>query len=122
MHILLVEDHGESRDVLAKLLGHCGHTVAVAGDIFGASRQLEVMPFDVLLCDLGLPDGEAFDLARRTKQLQRAKRMVALTGRESAEDRQRAESSGFDHYLTKPFDFHELRALLGQMEPLLLNP
>ncbi len=81
-----------------------------------------VMPFDVLLRDLGLPDGDAFDLARRAKLLQRAKRMFALTGRDSAEDRQRAKSAGFDHYMTKPFDFHELRALIAQSKPVLLNP
>ncbi len=112
MQILVVEDHTESRGVLANLLIHCGHEVAVAGTLEEAAAQLETAPVDVLLCDLGLPDGDAFGLAADAKARQRAKKMVALTGRESDGDRERGRQAGFDHYLTKPFDFHELRALL----------
>ena len=59
MQILLLEDHGESRDIIAKLLVHCGHTVTVASNLEEASDLLEKMPFEVLLSDIGLPDVDA---------------------------------------------------------------
>jgi DNA-binding response OmpR family regulator len=113
--ILLVEDHGESRTTFARLLSHWGHTVAIAGTLREADTLLKETPYDVLLSDIGLPDGEAFQLVGRAKEAHRVKRAMAVTGRERPEDRELSLRAGFDYYLTKPVDFHELRNLLAQL-------
>jgi len=71
--------------------------------------------FDVLLSDIALPDGSGYDVVQEAKQKQRVK-SVALTGFDRAEDIQRGKEAGFDFYLTKPVDFAELRAVLGQID------
>ncbi len=114
MNILLVEDHGESRTTVARLLSHWGFRVEVAGSLQEANGLLSTGRYDVLLSDIGLPDGEALQLVGRAKQGERIKKALALTGREQPDDRERCLSAGFDHFLTKPLDFHELRGLLAE--------
>ncbi|MEY2547744.1 MAG: two-component system, OmpR family, response regulator QseB, partial [Verrucomicrobiota bacterium] len=62
---------------------------------------------------LGLPDGDGLDLVAKAKALQPKIKTIALTARGSQSDYERGKKAGFDHYLTKPFDFHELRTLLS---------
>ena len=112
VNILLVEDHEDTRTVLANLLEHAGHHAIVASGYTEALRFLVRVPADVLLCDLGLPDGDGLDLASKAKALRPKIRTIALTARASLADKELGRQAGFDHYLTKPFDFHQLRTLL----------
>jgi CheY-like chemotaxis protein len=68
----------------------------------------------VALLDIGLPDMNGYELARRLRQLPGGERMtlIAATGWGQQQDRQRAFDAGFDHHLTKPIDFDQLRLLL----------
>jgi DNA-binding response OmpR family regulator len=66
----------------------------------------------VLICDLGLPDGDGLDVVVVAKQLNPDIRAIALTARDSDDDYKAGFESGFDHYLPKPVDFGELRRLL----------
>jgi DNA-binding response OmpR family regulator len=113
MNILIVEDHQDTRRVLSTLLRRADHEVITATGVSDALQLLENMRVNVLLSDLGLPDGDGLDLVTKAKRLQPKIKAVALTARESKTDYQRGQEAGFDHYLTKPFDFHELRTLLG---------
>ena len=113
MNILLVEDHDDSRAVLSTLLTHCGHEVATAANVQDALLLLNHLHFDVLVSDIGLPDGSGLDLVIEAKKRQRWKKTVALTGHEQGEEKERGLRAGFDEYLTKPFDFHQLRSLLA---------
>lgn len=113
MNILIVEDHQDTRRVLSTLLRRADHEVISASGVGDALQLLENMRVNVLLSDLGLPDGDGLDLVAKAKTIQPELQAIALTGRESATDLQRGRKAGFDHYLTKPFDFHELRTLLG---------
>ncbi len=112
MKILLVEDHDDTRCVLARLLDRFGHGVTPAATVADARRLLHELQFDVLLSDIGLPDGTGFDLVAEAKQL-RPMKAVALTAWASDEDRERGRRAGFDHYLTKPLDCARLRSLLA---------
>jgi two-component system response regulator TctD len=112
VNILLVEDHQDTSTVLSTLLKHCGHRAIVANGYAEALRMLVRVPADVLLCDLGLPDGDGLDLIGKAKTLRPGIRTIALTARASQADKKLGLEAGFDHYLTKPFDFHELRTLL----------
>jgi CheY-like chemotaxis protein len=114
VNILLVEDHEDSREVLSKLLIYCGHEVATAANIRDALLLLGDLRFDVLVSDIGLPDGSGLDLVAEAKKLQPWKKTVALTGHERDGEKERGLLAGFDEYLTKPFDFHQLRSLLAE--------
>ncbi len=113
MRILLVEDHEDSRDILANLLARCGHDVNTAGSVQDAIDLMNAFEFEGLICDIGLPDGNGLDLAAEARRRQEWKRIVALTGRERDDEKERGLAAGFDAFLSKPFDLHELRTLFA---------
>ena len=113
MHILLVEDHTDTRVVLSRLLNRCGHHVAMAANVRDALTLLGNMRFDVLLSDIGLPDGDGLQLVCEARKRQPLKRAVALSALATDEDRERGLRAGFDDYLTKPLDFRRLRTVLA---------
>lgn len=112
MNILLVEDHTDTRRVLSSLLGRSGHEILTAKGVNEALEVLSTTRVNVLLSDLGLLDGDGLDLVGKAKTLQPKIKAIALTARGSEKDLELGKKAGFDHYLTKPFDFHELRTLL----------
>jgi DNA-binding response OmpR family regulator len=111
--VLLVEDHGETRSVLTGLLGRSGHEIAAAGTVQEALALLEAAPFEVLICDIGLPDGSGIEVLAEARKRDGWKKLVALTAHDDTEERERGLLAGFDEYLTKPFEYYELRSLLG---------
>jgi DNA-binding response OmpR family regulator len=113
VNILLVEDHTDTRRVLSSLLGRSGHEIVTAQGITDALQLLAHIQVNVLLSDLGLADGDGLDLVAKAKALQPRIQAIALTARGSEKDYEIGKKAGFDHYLTKPFDFHELRTLLN---------
>lgn len=115
MNILVVEDHQDTRRVLSTLLGRGGHEILTASGVNEAIKILENMRVNVLLSDLGLGDGDGLELVAKAKALQPKICGIALTARSSTDDLERGKKAGFDHYLTKPFDFHELRTLLAMV-------
>lgn len=114
LRILVVEDHGETRQTLSRLLGHFGHEISVADGTQSARAIVESKKFDVVLSDIGLPDGSGYEVIAHAKRTQSVKG-VALTGLDQEEDIRRAKEAGFDFHLAKPVDFHELRTVLGQI-------
>ena len=113
VNILLVEDHTDTRRVLSSLLGRSGHEILTAKGVTEALDVLSTTRVNVLLSDLGLADGDGLDLVGKAKTLQPKIKAIALTARGSNNDLEAGKKAGFDHYLTKPFDFHELRTLLS---------
>jgi PAS domain S-box-containing protein len=116
LRILLVEDHGDTRHTLARLLTHFGHQISVADNMQMALEAMAAQTFDVVLCDIGLPDGSGYEIISQAKRKQKLKG-VALTGFGTEEDIRRGKEAGFDFHLTKPVDFHELRTVLAQVDP-----
>ena len=116
MNILIVEDHQDTRRVLSNLLGRAEHEVISASGETEALQLLANMRVNVLLSDLGLQDGDGLNLVAKAKNLQPKIKAIALTARTSPKDQERGRKAGFDHYLTKPFDFHELRMLLAALK------
>jgi CheY-like chemotaxis protein len=74
---------------------------------------------DVIILDIALPDSSGYEIARllRSDPSFSHTLIIALTGYGSAEDRRRAKEAGFDHHLTKPIKFPELRSLLSRGVP-----
>ena len=98
--------------MLTALLGRSGYRIISANRAEKAVELLGQMRFDVLLSDLGLPDGDGLDVVRKAKALQPHIRAIALTARGSEDDYRLGREAGFDDYLTKPFDLQQLRAAL----------
>ncbi len=99
--------------MLSGLLQHCGHNPISANSVTEALELLAHNQVDVLLSDLGLPDGDGLELVAQAKKMQPGLTAIALTARGSEHDLELGERAGFDHYLTKPFDFHQLRTILN---------
>jgi hypothetical protein len=94
---------------------YCGHQVSTAANVHDALTLIGGFRFEIMLCDIGLPDGSGLELVAEAKKRQPSTKTVALTGRDQIEDRELGLKAGFDEYLTKPFDFHHLRSLLGEV-------
>jgi hypothetical protein len=114
LRILVVEDHGDTLEALSRLLTHFGHEISVADDAESARKIIHSKEFDVVLADIALPDGSGYDVVAEAKR-KRPVKAVALTGFGTPDDIERGKEAGFDFHLTKPVDFHELRAVLGQI-------
>ena len=108
--VLVVEDNVSAADSLAELLEMMGNEVRVARDgTSGLALARELLP-DLVLCDIGLPDLDGYEVARefRGDPLLRAVRLVALTGYTQPDEIERALAAGFDAHLGKPTDVRQL--------------
>jgi len=114
LHLLLVDDHTDTRLVLSRLLSKCGHEVATTDSEQGALKLLESGRFDALISDIGLPDGDGYDLVREAKR-RLPLSAIALSGYGTEEDVRRSLEAGFDYHLTKPVDLNGLRSLLQKI-------
>ena len=114
LRLLLVDDHADTRAVLSRVLTKFGHQMTTADSAQGALKRLESDRFDVLISDIGLPDGNGYDLVREAKRRQSLK-AVALSGFGTEEDVRRSLEAGFDYHVTKPVDINGLRSLLQKL-------
>jgi hypothetical protein len=114
LRILVVEDHNDTLQALSRLLSHFGHEISLADTAQSALNTIDSKELDVVLCDIALPDGNGYDVVAQAKR-KRPVKAVALTGFSTPDDIKRGQQAGFDFHLTKPVDFHELRAVLGQI-------
>ncbi|HMA06432.1 MAG TPA: response regulator, partial [Ramlibacter sp.] len=117
--IVVVEDNVDAADTLAALLRLSGHRVDVAFDgPSGLDLIMRLRP-QVVLCDIGLPGMDGYELARQVREQGQlpAPLMIALTGYDGANDRSRARAAGFDHHLAKPADVAALEHLIGTAAP-----
>lgn len=116
--VLIVEDHHDARTTMRMLLSlGYGHTVYEAADgESGLKCALELKP-DVALIDLGLPDLDGKDVARRIRAHfdKREMLLIALTGYDSAEDQRLALEAGFDIHLVKPVTSSALQRILEDL-------
>jgi PAS domain S-box-containing protein len=116
LHILLVEDHQDTRRTLSRLLTHFGHDVVTADNVERAMDIIGSNNIDVVLCDIGLPDGSGYEVAAQARANGGIK-AIALTGFGTEKDVRRSKEAGFDFHLVKPVNFHELQTVLDQVAP-----
>jgi PAS domain S-box-containing protein len=100
--ILLVEDHPDTARVLCRLLGASGYDVRPAHSVAEAREVLAHWTPDLMVSDLGLPDGSGHELMRELRGRAPTVRGIAVSGYGTTEDVQRSEESGFARHLTKP--------------------
>jgi signal transduction histidine kinase len=102
--ILLVEDNGDTAQTMKMLLSECGYVVETAGDVRQALKAVESASFDLLLSDLGLPDGSGIDLMQELRRRGNALKGIALSGYGQEQDIRRSKDAGFSAHLVKPAD------------------
>lgn len=102
LHILLVEDHGVTAMMMRMVLTSEGHTVETAGGMATALELASQHTFDLLISDLGLPDGSGHDMLRELRARGHEFPGIALSGYGREEDVRRSDQAGFAIHLTKP--------------------
>jgi CheY-like chemotaxis protein len=119
LSILCVEDHYDTAEAMCLLLQMEGHTVQLAGDIGSAVNLARGGRFDLLLCDVGLPDGDGRQLLRQLRQEpgHADLRGIILSAHGMEQDVESAMAAGYDAYLKKPVQMGELLALVKQVCP-----
>ncbi|WP_071361933.1 hybrid sensor histidine kinase/response regulator [Massilia timonae] len=115
LRVLVVDDNVDAAQMLATLLEMNGYEVDIEYDGQGALASAVQAPPDVALLDIGLPDIDGHELARRLRAMPETTQavLVALTGYGQVEDQQRAYKAGFDHHMAKPADLAKLLELLA---------
>jgi CheY-like chemotaxis protein/anti-sigma regulatory factor (Ser/Thr protein kinase) len=110
LRILLVEDHADSARIMARLLRRLGHVVHVVDTVAAGVSLFEREPIDLVLSDLGLPDGTGIDLLRRINHKHdRPVVSIALSGYGMDDDVRKSLAAGFRKHLTKPVNFTHLQ-------------
>ncbi|PYJ73774.1 MAG: hypothetical protein DME72_04955 [Verrucomicrobia bacterium] len=112
--LLLVEDHIDTARALVRLLEDRGYNVESVPTVTAALQVFEQEKFDLLLCDLGLPDGTGFDLIEKIQKT-RTIPAIALSGFGMQQDVERAEQAGFKTHLTKPVNLQKLEATIQRL-------
>jgi CheY-like chemotaxis protein len=107
VRVLVVDDHGDARDLLTAVLDERGAEVHAVGSVGDALAVLRTTWVDVLLTDIGLPNASGYDLIRDVRALEREHGgqlpAIALTAYAGPDDRERALAAGFVSHVTKPF-------------------
>ncbi len=117
MDILLVEDNPDAAESLVLLLELLGHGVRHVREGRAALEAVAASSPALMLVDIGLPDMDGYEVARRVRACPELRRvvLVALTGYGADEDRRRAGEAGFDHHLVKPVEPSVLEDLVTRL-------
>jgi len=113
LHVLVVDDDAEVREVIADALTSEGHRSLACADAASALRALESEPFDVVLTDLGMPGIGGWGVAAAVKRLRPGTPVGLVTGWGEAVDPTEAAARGVDFVVAKPFELGQLRAVLA---------
>ncbi|MFC0397120.1 hybrid sensor histidine kinase/response regulator [Paraburkholderia rhizosphaerae] len=107
LSILMIEDHEDTAEVMAQLIRTLGHEVTVVGRVADALAATQTASFDLIVSDVGLPDGTGIDFVRAFRERSDVP-AIALTGFGTDEDIRRCLDAGFNAHLTKPVNFTQL--------------
>jgi signal transduction histidine kinase/ActR/RegA family two-component response regulator len=122
LKILVVDDNVDAAKMLAMWLDAVGHDVVTENESTKALTLVESVRPDLCLIDIGMPEMDGNELARRLSRQERRRQMtlVAVTGYGQEQDRKTAMDAGFDHHLVKPVDLTKLSELIATL-PALRN-
>lgn len=114
LRIFIVENHPDTLLGLTMYLEQEGHTILSAHTIREALDAMPKEEFDVLLSDIGLPDGDGWELLRRAA-LPESVYTIAMSGFGMNADRLKSRDAGYKQHLLKPFNPDELSAILAEV-------
>lgn len=119
MRLLLVEDNQRLAETTRQGLEKETFTVDCFGTVSESEAAIEAVTYDVIILDLGLPDGDGLDLLKRLRREKNSTPVLVLTARDGVGERVRGLDSGADDYLLKPFAMEEL---VARIRALLRRP
>ncbi len=114
LRLLVVEDHADTARVLSLLLRRAGFVVNLAHSVTAALELAEREPFDLLVSDLGLPDGTGHDLMRQLRS-HRPVPGIAMSGFGMEEDLRKSKEAGFSEHLVKPISAQKLEQCIRRI-------
>lgn len=110
MRVLIVEDEAPLSKEINNFLQEENMIADIASSLRNASEQIAINPYDFILLDLGLPDGDGMQLFEDIRRYQESPIVIILTARSETQDRIKGLEKGADDYLPKPFSLLELKA------------
>lgn len=119
MRLLVVEDEPRMAELLRAALERAGFVADTVATVSDGQATLAVNPYDAVVLDLGLPDGDGLDLLRELRRAGNLIPILILTARDAIEDRVGGLDAGADDYLVKPFAMSEL---IARVKALLRRP
>lgn len=119
MRLLLLEDSKRLQELLSESLATAGYKLDVASTIAELFSMIEAINYDLLIVDLGLPDGDGLSAIKRLRARGTTAPILIITARGGVDDRVSGLDSGADDYLIKPFNHSEL---LARVRALLRRP
>jgi DNA-binding response OmpR family regulator len=119
MRLLIIEDEARIVEILRSALSRSGFAVDAVGRCGDARAALEVNPYDAVILDLGLPDGDGLVLLKDMRARGNAVPVLVLTARDAVEHRVAGLDTGADDYLIKPFAMSEV---VARIKALLRRP
>lgn len=120
LRLLLVDDHADSMRVLQRLLEMEGYDVQSASNVAEAVALASSHPFDLVISDLGLPDGSGLELMRELRK-RHGLSGIALTGSDDTETVSRSRAAGIRQLLVKPIDLPKLHSAIEHATGVLTH-
>jgi DNA-binding response OmpR family regulator len=115
MRILIIENEPKVADFIKRSLEDVDYSATVAGTCFQALGALAESPYDAVILDLGLPDGDGLTVLKEWRAHRFNEPVLILSARDAVHDRIRGLNLGADDYLAKPFSMEELLARLRSL-------
>jgi CheY-like chemotaxis protein len=113
--ILLVEDHADTANVFARMLRRDGYQVTVASTAASAADLCRQQAFDLLICDLQLPDGLGNQVLNAARTLEPNTKGIVVSGHDSPSKLAEAKQLGFEDFFLKPIDYPVLRDAIARI-------
>jgi DNA-binding response OmpR family regulator len=117
LRVFLVENHEDTLRYMQLFLEHLSYEVCIATDMATALREIPRADCDVLISDIGLPDGDGWQLMEKLGD-HRPQFAIAMSGYGTGNDRLRSLAAGYDHHLVKPFTPDALLVLLREADKM----
>ena len=121
LSILLVEDHGDTGRAMSRLLRMLSHRVRLAVDSRQGIAAIDEQPFDLLISDIGLPDGSGLDVVQYWRKVNPQAPAIALTGYGMDHDVDQCRKAGFNEHITKPVNFEKLESVIRSLQNSMLS-
>jgi CheY-like chemotaxis protein len=115
LKFFVVENHQDTLDAIRMFLEAQGHAVEAAPDVKSALKLAPKSDFDVLVSDIGLPDGDGWELLKQLREKMPGLKAIAMSGYGMRADLDKSRAAGFAAHLTKPFGPVELDAALKKV-------
>ncbi len=113
--ILYIEDHKDSREMLAEMLGYSGYTVATANTLADGLTMARLEQFDLYILDSRFPDGTGVDLCRRIRLFDPKTPIIFFSSAAYKHDIEAGIAAGAQSYLTKPTGIYLIGGVISRL-------